>query len=128
MTRVHSGAHTPNTQCGEIVGDLPIQKPDLSGGLASVLLVAIPSAGYKRLADSETCWADQQVESYSTSPWKIAASMDPSKMTEPKEDVDTVPSHIEPIHDDVFGEITEDGPNFRNVQRITAPMTRWSAD
>jgi hypothetical protein len=40
-------------------------------------------------------------------------------MTDPKEEHDTVPSHVEATHDDVFGEVTEDGPNFRNVPIIT---------
>lgn len=46
-------------------------------------------------------------------------------MEEPKEDVGTVPSHIEATHDDVFGEITEDGPNYRNVH-TTTPMIQYS--
>ncbi|KAL2848217.1 transmembrane amino acid transporter protein-domain-containing protein [Aspergillus pseudodeflectus] len=33
----------------------------------------------------------------------------------PKEDLDQVSSALDPTHDDVFGEITEEGPNFRNV-------------
>ncbi|RJE23743.1 hypothetical protein PHISCL_03936 [Aspergillus sclerotialis] len=36
-------------------------------------------------------------------------------MTDPKEELETVPSHTEAVYDDVFGEVTEDGPNYRNV-------------
>lgn len=38
-------------------------------------------------------------------------------MADAKEDHQTAPEQIEnTTHDDVFGEITEDGPNFRNVR------------
>ena len=45
--------------------------------------------------------------------------MDPSKMTDPKEDLETDPSHNEVVYDDVFGEVTEYGPNYRNVHITT---------
>lgn len=40
-------------------------------------------------------------------------------MTDPKEDLETDPSHNEVVYDDVFGEVTEDGPNYRNVHITT---------
>lgn len=48
--------------------------------------------------------------------------MDPAKISAMDEDpkvehLDTVPSHLNITHDDVFGELTEDGPNYRNVHR-----------
>ena len=43
-------------------------------------------------------------------------SMDSAKMTELDHDEKIeAPAQLEYTHDDVFGEITEDGPNFRNV-------------
>lgn len=42
-------------------------------------------------------------------------SMDSAKMTELDEKIEA-PAQLEYTHDDVFGEITEDGPNFRNVR------------
>lgn len=39
-------------------------------------------------------------------------------MAEAKKDLDAVPMHLEQTHDDVFGEITDDGPNFRNVNLL----------
>ena len=44
--------------------------------------------------------------------------MDPSKI-EDKSDLATVPSQ-DLNHDDVFGELREDGPNYRNVGRHLA--------
>lgn len=44
-----------------------------------------------------------------------------STMAKVKEDLDAEPVHVEQTvgvqqtHDDVFGEISDDGPNFRNV-------------
>lgn len=54
---------------------------------------------------------------------KLSISMDPSKMSDTMEDpktehLDRVPSQLDVIHDDVFGELTEDGPNYRNVHCI----------
>ena len=54
---------------------------------------------------------------------KLSPSMDPSKMSDAMEDpktehLDRVPSQLDVIHDDVFGELTEDGPNYRNVHCI----------
>ena len=44
--------------------------------------------------------------------------MDSSKMEDTKGDLTTVPSQIDLNHDDVFGELREDGPNYRNVRAI----------
>ncbi|CAI7582203.1 unnamed protein product [Penicillium bialowiezense] len=41
--------------------------------------------------------------------------MDPSKIEDTKGDLVTLPSQIDLNHDDVFGELREDGPNYRNV-------------
>lgn len=48
----------------------------------------------------------------------VDLNMDPSKMEDTKEDLNTVPSQIDLNHDDVFGELREDGPNYRNVRAI----------
>lgn len=53
--------------------------------------------------------------------YKLYLNMDPAKIADPIDDdpkvehLDTIPSHINITHDDVFGELTEDGPNYRNV-------------
>lgn len=36
-------------------------------------------------------------------------------MATEKKDIEDVPQQPEYVHDDVFGEISEHGPNFRNV-------------
>lgn len=58
---------------------------------------------------------------------KLHLRMDPSKISDPMEEdpkaehLDRVPSHLFVTHDDVFGELTEDGPNYRNVHTCIHP-------
>lgn len=47
----------------------------------------------------------------------------PDPVTDLKaEHLDGVPSELDVTHDDVFGELTEDGPNYRNVHAYSQPI------